>query len=415
MSDTIKRLTIEGFKSIQKLEDFELRSLNVLIGANGAGKSNFVEFFRLLRELVEKRLQVAIGTAGGADACLHIGPKVTRQIVVKVCFGVSGDYGYEFTLLPTGDSRLLFGDETVVFADKAVGLRVPMARRVSLDSGHTEAKLKDRWKDDFGWAGTAREAVPGWVYQGLSGLMVYHFHDTSGTAGVRRHSAINLNDHLYPDGSNLAAFLYRLSITDRDQYAKIRDVVRLAAPFFNDFQLHPIRLNRNLIQLEWTQKDSDYPFLASQLSDGTLRFICLATALLQPSPPATMVFDEPELGLHPYALTLLANLFQQSAQQHGSYVARQVIVSTQSAQLLNEFAPEDVIVVERTRGESVFRRLESAQLSEWLKEYTLGELWQKNVLGGRPRNEEMPLPSDGDEGASGTPQKEESSAGDERS
>ena len=372
----MKRLTIEGFKSIRKLEDFELRSLNVLIGANGAGKSNFVEFLRLLRELVEQRLQVAVGQAGGADACLHLGPKVTRQIVGKVCFGICGDYGYEFTLLPTADGRLLFADETVVFADETVELRVPMPRRVPLDSGHTAAKLKDRWRDDFGWAGTAREAVPGWVYEGLSGLRVYHFYDTSDTAGPRRHSAIILNDHLYPDASNLAAFLYRLSLTDQDQYAKIRDVVRLAAPFFDDFQLHPIRLNRDLIQLEWTQKDSKYPLLASQLSDGTLRFICLATALLQPSPPATMVFDEPELGLHPYALTLLANLFQQAAQQD-----RQVIVSTQSAQLLNEFGPEDVIVVERTQGESVFRRLDSTQLSGWLEEYTLGELWQKNVLG----------------------------------
>lgn len=257
--------------------------------------------------------------------------------------------------------------------------------------------------------------MPGRVYQGLSGLMVYHFHDTSGTAGVRHPGAINVSDYLYPDASNLAALLNRITYTNPDQYAKIRDVVRLAAPFFDDFQLHPIRLNRDLIQLEWTQKDSDYPFLASQLSDGTLRFICLATALLQPSPPATMLFDEPELGLHPYALTLLANLFEQSAKQHGSYVARQVIVSTQSAQLLNEFAPEDVIVVERTQGESVFQRLNSTQLSGWLEEYTLGELWQKNVLGGGPRNEEIPLPSDGDGDASVAPQREESSAGDERS
>jgi AAA domain, putative AbiEii toxin, Type IV TA system len=123
--------------------------------------------------------------------------------------------------------------------------------------------------------------------------------------------------------------------------------------------------------------------------------MCLATALVQPSLPPTVLFDEPELGLHPYALTLLANLFQEAAQQHGTYVSRQVIVSTQSALLLNEFAPEDVIVVERTRGESAFRRLESAQLSGWLEEYTLGELWQKNVLGGRPQNEAMPVPSDG--------------------
>ena len=191
--------------------------------------------------------------------------------------------------------------------------------------------------------------------------------------------------------------------------------MRLAAPFIDDFKLRPVPDKTDLIQLEWLQKESDYPFLASQLSDGTLRFICLATALLQPSPPPTALFDEPELGLHPYALTLLANLFQQAAKQIGPHVLRQVIVSTQSAPLLNEFAPEDVVVVERTQGQSTFRRLESAQLSEWLGEYALGELWQKNVLGGRPQREEAPAPANGDSDANPARQQEGSSAGDSHS
>jgi predicted ATPase len=184
--------------------------------------------------------------------------------------------------------------------------------------------------------------------------------------------------------------------------------VRLAAPFFHDFKLRPVADKPELIQLEWLQRDSDYPFRPSQLSDGTLRFICLATALLQPMLPPTVLFDEPELGLHPYALTLLANLFRQAATQYGHYVSKQVIVSTQSAPLLNEFTPEDVIVVERVEGGSTFRRLESSQLTEWLEEYSLGELWQKNVLGGRPQSEEAPQPAkvgadssiSGDEGGS---------------
>ncbi len=399
MSDTIKQLTIEGFKSIRKLEDFELRSLNVLIGANGAGKSNFVEFFRLLRELIDQKLQLGVVTAGGADACLYLGPRVTKQFVAKLYFG---NNGYEFTLVPAVDNRLIFADESPIFFGQSGRIRAP------LGSGHAEAMLKDR-RDDPGKGG-AKYGVPHYVYEAVSSWIVYHFHDTSSVAGVRLQKPINDNEFLRRDAENLAAFLYRIQQTYPAYYAKIRDVVRLAAPFFDDFKLRAVADKPELIQLEWLQRDSDYPFRPSQLSDGTLRFICLATALLQPSPPPTMLFDEPELGLHPYALTLLASLFQQAAQQ-----TRQVIVSTQSAQLLNEFAPEDVIVVERTRGESVFRRLESAQLSEWLEEYTLGELWQKNVLGGRPRNEEIPLPSDGDGEPSGAPQKEESSAGDERS
>lgn len=165
--------------------------------------------------------------------------------------------------------------------------------------------------------------------------------------------------------------------------------MRLAAPFFDDFHLRPVPGNEEMIQLEWRQRDSDYPFRASQLSDGTLRFICLATALLQPNPPPTMLFDEPELGLHPYALTLLGGLFRQYASR-GVPVSRQAIVSTQSALLLNEFSPEDVIVVERSQGQSSFRRLAAEDLSEWLQEYSLGDLWQKNVLGGRPADERQP-------------------------
>ena len=404
MGEPIKKLTIEGFKSIRKLEDFELRGLNVLIGANGAGKSNFVGFFRLLRELIDQRLQLAVATEGGADACLHLGPKVTQRLAAKLHFAANG---YEFSLAPTVGNQMVFADEATIFRG-FLG-----TSRKSLGSGHFEAKLKDL-KDERGKMG-AKHGVPYYVFSAVSSWVVYHFHDTSATAGVRRQGPINDNESLRPNAENLAAFLYGIRQTNPTIYEKIRDVVWLAAPFFDDFKLRPIPTNPDLIQLEWLQKGSDYPFLANQLSDGTLRFICLATSLLQPSLPATVLFDEPELGLHPYALTLLANLFQQAAKQYGTHVSQQIIISTQSAPLLNEFAPEDVIVVERTQGQSTFRRLESVHLSEWVEEYTLGELWQKNVLGGRPQGEEVSQPVDGAKDPTTAPQEEGSSAGDQRS
>src|SRR5580704_2011002 len=278
MSDTIQKLTIEGFKSIRKLEDFELGSLSVLIGANGAGKSNFVSFFRLLRELIEQRLQVAVATEGGADACLYLGPKVTQRFVAKLYFGHNG---YEFALVPTIDNRFAFAEETAVFKGDFGTFHV------TLGSGHLEAKLKER-RDDPGLSG-AQLGIPHYVFEAISSWIVYHFHDTSLTAGVRRQRSINDNVALRPSGENLAAFLYRISQTYPDSYRQVRDVVRLAAPFFDDFRLRPVPTNPDMIQLEWQQKDSDYPFLAHQLSDGTLRFICLATALLQPVRPPTML------------------------------------------------------------------------------------------------------------------------------
>jgi len=370
MAETIKKLTIEGYKSIRKLEDFPLRPLNVLIGANGAGKSNFVGFFRLLREMVEQRLQLTLQTIeGGADACLYLGPKVTRKFAAELYFG---DHLYEFALMPTPDNRLTFSEETAWVSG------TPRSWLNWFGSGHAEAKLKDF---------AAEHDFPRVVYNSVSSWVAYHFHDTGLSAAVRRQWALNDNETLRQNAENLAPFLYRIQQTDPACYTKIRDVVRLAAPFFDDFHLRPIPTSPDMIQLEWRQVGSDYPFRVHQLSDGTLRFICLATALLQPNRPATVLFDEPELGLHPYALTLLGNLFKKAGEQ--------IIVSTQSALLLNEFAPEDIIVVERNNGESTFRRLNSAQLSEWLEDYTLGELWQKNILGGRPREDRIPEPVPG--------------------
>lgn len=383
MGGTLSKLTIKGFKSIRKLEDFELGALNVLIGANGAGKSNFVGFFRFLRDLVHQRLQTAIAVEGGADSFLFLGPKETPQLTAKLSFGQNG---YEFSLVPTYDGRLVFAWEFIFYRD----------RRTSLGSGHAEAKLKDKNDELRPFPG-----VPQYVFAAISSWVVYHFHDTSFSAGARRPHAINDDIALGANAENLAPFLFRISQTSHQDYLRIRDVVRLAAPFFDDFLLRPIPGNEEMIQLEWRQRDSDYPFRANQLSDGTLRFICLATALLQPSPPPTMLFDEPELGLHPYALALLGNLFRQAAGSSANFISRQIIVSTQSAPLLNEFTPEDIVIVDRVHGESTFRRLNSDNLSEWLQEYTLAELWQKNVLGGRPGNESVPdLVSKGGNGRS---------------
>jgi predicted ATPase len=383
MSEILKSISIRGYKSIRDLDSFPLRNLNVLIGANGAGKSNFVSFFRMLRELFEQRLQLFLAQEGGADACLYLGPQETSELKASLHFGQDG---YAFSLVPTADGRLAFSDESIVHRATLPGGK---DLKRSLGSGQFEAQLKDH-KNDRG-AG-AEEGVLDSIREALSGWVVYHFHDTNLFSRVRRPGGINNNEILQPGAENLAAFLYRLQLTSPGVYAKIRDVVQLAAPFFDDFKLRPMPANADLIQLEWQQRDSKYPMLASQLSDGTLRFICLATALLQPERPKTTLFDEPELGLHPYALALLGSLIQKSVAPRGKPV-NQVILSTQSALLLNEFAPEDIVVVDRNAGQSTFLRLETSQLNEWLADYTLGDLWQKNLLGGRPRMDNQKRPS----------------------
>ena len=371
MGRPIEKITLKGFKSIEHLEDFRLDKLNVLIGANGAGKSNFVSFFSLVREIAEGRLEKAINKAGGADIHLFLGPSITTTIEADLEFGANG---YKFSLEPSTDNRLIFDNERIVYhAD-------PGMRTTSVDTpigqGHSESKLKAHAKS--GWNSEIAEHV----YRAVSSWTVYHFHDTSPAALMRRDRPLRDWERYRDDASNIAPFLLNLKEDEAESYELIRDTVQLIAPFFDDFLLRPQkRGNDEQVRLEWRQKGSDFPFQPNQLSDGTMRFICLATALQQPEPPATVVIDEPELGLHPYAISMLADLIKSAAER------TQVIVSTQSATLLDYFDPGEIIVANRERGRSVFERLDAESLGEWLEDYSVGELWQKNVVRGGPTGE----------------------------
>ena len=200
---------------------------------------------------------------------------------------------------------------------------------------------------------------------------------------MKKTASLNDNRFLRPDGSNLAAFLYFLREKHPEAYGLIRGTVQRVAPFFDDFQLEPARLKPDSIILEWRHKNSDAYFDANAFSDGTLRFIALATLLLQPEKyrPSVILVDEPELGLHPYAITMLASLIKQASTK------TQVIVGTQSPLLLDHFRPEDVLVANRVEGSTQLTRLESSKLSTWLEDYSLGQLWEKNEIGGRPAKE----------------------------
>lgn len=356
----IRKLSIRGFKSIRQLDQLALNNLNVLVGANGAGKSNFISFFRLLARVMAGELNYYVAKNGGPDAFLHYGRKRTPVLEAEMYFG---NNGYEMRLEPTQGNGFIFADEQFYW-DYTGG-------HFSLGAGHAETQAESG----------RYPKVAAYVVPSVKSWIVYHFHDTSDSAPMKQACALNDNQRLRPDGANLAAYLYRLREEFPEHYRRIVDTVQLVAPFFADFQLRPNPLDRNTIQLEWHEVGSDFPFLGHHLSDGTLRFICLATVLLQPAKlmPATILFDEPELGLHPYAISLLASLMQQAAEEH------QLIISTQSVELLNHFEARDIIVVDRIDDQSIFTRLDADKLKLWLDEYSLGDLWKQNVFGGRPR------------------------------
>uniref|UniRef100_A0A7C4VQT7 Recombinase RecF n=1 Tax=Desulfatirhabdium butyrativorans TaxID=340467 RepID=A0A7C4VQT7_9BACT len=362
-------LSINGFKSIRSLKDFKLNQLNLLVGANGAGKSNFVSFFRMLRAMSEEGLATFVTENGGADGFFFGGPKHTPEIEAHLKFGQNE---YRFTLAPTASVKLMVKEEAVLYTGGDGWKRYA--------GGGTESQLK-QWKEKrSNWG--SHYGPEHYVYEAVSSWLVYHFHDTSATAGMRRDHSVRNWRELQPDASNIAAFLLRLKTRNPECFEQIREAVQIIAPFFDDFLLEPETQGDNeVVRLEWRQKGSSYPFQPWQLSDGTIRFICLATALLQPSPPSTIVIDEPELGLHPFALDVLAGLMRDASER------TQLIVSTQSPALLNHFDPSEVIVVDREAGASRFRRLDAESLSEWLRDFALGDLWQKNVFDGGPVHE----------------------------
>jgi len=220
------------------------------------------------------------------------------------------------------------------------------------------------------------------VYDSIRSWQIYHFHDTSATAAMRGYEIVQDNAILRADAANIGPFLLKLKQDHKDAYTSIIGAIKLVTPFFDDFVLEPRKSGeKEEVNISWFQQGSDYPMQPYHLSDGSIRFICLATALLQPKPPTTIIIDEPELGLHPAAIVILAELIQSATSR------TQVIVATQSPALIDQFEIDDIIVVKRKDGASTFERLEEKDFSQWLEDYSVGELWAKNVISGGPAYE----------------------------
>jgi predicted ATPase len=356
----LRSVVVEGFTSIRSAE-VALNDVNVLVGANGAGKSNLIRALGLLGRIIDGELGLYVGLSGGASALLNADLANPRRIHLQVEFD-AGIYTAE--LIPAAGDTLIFSYEA--FAQLGWdGLE-------NLGRGGRESVLAE--------PGTPPADEAGPLVNALRGCRVFHFHDTSRDAPVKQQGYAADNRSLRPDAGNLAAVLLHMRDGDRGGYRRIVRTVKQVAPFFRDFVLEP-ELAPDRVRLRWQQEGSDTVFPADALSDGTLRFICLATLLGQPELPGLIVLDEPELGLHPFAIVQLAGMLRAASQES------QVLLATQSVTLMNQFELGDLVIVERRDGASVFERPDPDRLSEWLEEYSLGELWEKNLLGGRPRPE----------------------------
>lgn len=358
----IDYLEIKGYKSIKSLE-LELKPINILIGSNGVGKSNFISFFKLINAIFNERFQKYV-LEERADNLLYFGRKTTANLFGKLIFnsGNGNNNAYFFDLAQTKEGGLYFEKE---------GSGYNVIRDNINDKYYTLYNLEE---SNIPKNGSYRNNYLG---EHLKNIQAFHFHDTSTTSFLRRECDINDNLYLKQDGRNLPAFLYLLKVNHPKIYTRIEKTIQKVAPYIEKFILEPNRLDENQIALRWVDKgDPESNFSAYQLSDGTLRFIALSTLLMQPTPPTVIIIDEPELGLHPFAIGKLTGMIQAASNKS------QIIIATQSPGLIAKFNPEDIVVIDRSiqENQTVFSRLNSEDLKTWLNEFTLGDLWERNII-----------------------------------
>ena len=365
----LKRIEVSGFKSIgtnENAQKIDLDNINIIIGANGAGKSNFVSFFKMLNYMMTKSFQDYVAKNGFAENILHFGSKETPVISAELFFENDNfTNGYFFTLVKSLDT-LIFSEEKLICNKEEYGLA----------GGQKESYFVS----DFFKHRNERA-----LKKILTKCKVYQFHDTSDSSHIRSASRIEQGGWLLSDGGNVAPFLYMLRNSEAfsKYYDRIVKYIQYVIPQFSDFVLRPSVRNLEYINLEWRQNgEPEYTLGVNHLSDGSIRFIALATLLLQPPElmPNVILIDEPELGLHPQAIDILASMIKMAAQNS------QIIVATQSARLLDSFSLDKIIVVENDKvsNSSHFKHLNEDEFSDWLEEYSNSQLWEKNILGGQP-------------------------------
>lgn len=364
----LTQVVIKGYKSISYDSPVTLKlgNVNILLGANGAGKSNIISFFRMLSYMMSKSFGRYVEMVGTANSLLHYGPKKTPAISGELIFSNATSLDtYTFTLASAAPDRLIITEENVRW--HKAGEENPY--EVVLEPNFKESSLVD-----------SKDRIAKAIYWMLSYCKVYQFHDSSSEGPLRKACPVETANYLQSHGNNLPSFLFYLRDNFPDSYERILSYVRDVIPQFQDFYLEPVG---NFISLRWMDNSAtDYRFNAHQLSDGSIRFIALATLLLQPAQtmPNVIILDEPELGLHPYAITQLAEMIK-DASCHS-----QIIVASQSKDLVDHFEIEDISIVEMSDDNSCtsLRKLDREEYKLWLDQYSVSEMWDKNIIGGRP-------------------------------
>jgi predicted ATPase len=361
----IASVTVRGFRSLAKVEDLQLPQLAVLIGANGSGKSNLIRFFQMLGWMLRgQNLQEFVLRQGGGDDQLFMGVRTTPRLDAEIRIETqAGRNDYRFALTHVAGDTLMLVDEAYRFSARE---REGLNQWLPLTMPAKEARIADRIDTDQ----TARVIV-----RLLRGCVTYQFHDTSEKALLKQRWDLTENAYLRSDGANLAPILYRLREREPLRYRLIVKQIARVLPNFKEFELKPAY---DKLALRWSAKGADKSFGAHLTSDGSLRLFCLLTLLNLPDEmlPDILFLDEPELGLHPHAISLLAQMIQRVA------ATRQVFLATQSPLLVDCFELENIIVADLVNNATRLRSLSTPEYQAWLADdYLPSDLWLKQPVG----------------------------------
>ena len=373
----IESVRIRGFRSLADVELSGMPKATVLIGANGSGKSNVMRFFEMTSWMIRsRRLGELIAHGGGASDQLFGGSRRTPRMEAEIALRTdAGLNRYKFALSHAHPDRLLFSEESFKF-DRDGADEITEWQR--LGGGHTESLIVEAAQSDSRHLRGVNPETARVIANLLRAWSVYQFHDTSGTSRFKEKWDAGEDVFLLNHGGNLPAILRRIERGDIRRYEMICRQIGRILPGFDRFD---IQESYGKVALRWKAKWSDKTFGAHLTSDGSLRFFALATLLNLPSEmlPSVVMLDEPELGLHPAAIELIGGMIQSLAAE------RQVIVATQSPLLVSAFDLDEIFTLDLHEGETKARKLSADDYRVWLEDgFTSGDLWRKNLLGGRP-------------------------------
>ena len=381
----IERIKIGGFRRLREV-NLEVRPFMVVIGANGVGKTSFLDAFSVLSSSASGNLNNALSLFGGIENILTRGKSVELSFSVDMDIPQYQPLNYELRLSP---SSTAYSIQREILSQRHERHVLPF---LHIDSSGSDIRYYE-----MGGKVPSGLVRPNWEHNPLETSLAqvpkmfrepeelrrilatatqYHALDVGPRAAVKMPQPMKPATLPGPNGEDLVPYLYYLRESDRNRFDSIVDSLRSAFPGFEELAFPPVAAG--VLAMIWKDKNFRKPMYTNELSEGTLRFLWIISLLASPSLSTITMIDEPEISLHPELLSLLADLMREAAKR------TQLIVATHSDRFIRFLKPEEVVVMDVNEdGCSTVAWADSLDLDEWLADYSLDEVWRMGRMGGR--------------------------------